>query len=339
MLLLDVGVAPVLSDDAEVTATIPPLADPVRVCANRFGVVPEPLADGSILIAFRGAGAEQTARAAKCALAIAEAMPRCLGVLGTGRALVHTGVPVGDLVDRVASLRANATMLHTGATASRIVVDGVSATLLEERFALAVEGGLQILHGERDAGDPVRTLLGKPSPCVGRERELAQLEAAFEECVDEDAPRAVLLTAPSGLGKSRVRFELLAKIKGRAQIWTGRGDPMSAGAPLDLVTQAIRRAYGLRADDAPEVQAREARHPRRASRHRNRSRVRDGVHRRGRRSSERDAEPSRSRGARRSGAHGRPDSRAPSARSCARRQRRIRWCSCSRICTGATSRR
>jgi tetratricopeptide (TPR) repeat protein len=253
VLLLDVGVAPVLSDDAEVTATIPPLADPVRVCANKFGVVPEPLADGSILVAFRGAGAEQTARAGKCALAIAEAMPRCLGVLGTGRALVHAGVPVGDLIDRVASLRASATMLHTGASASRIVVDGVSATLLEERFVLASEGGLQILRGERDAGDPVRTLLGKPSPCVGRERELGELEAVFDECVDEDAPRAVLLKAPSGFGKSRVRFELLAKIKGRAQIWTGRGDPMSVGAPLDLVTQAVRRAYDIHADDAPEV--------------------------------------------------------------------------------------
>jgi tetratricopeptide (TPR) repeat protein len=265
VLLLDVGVAPVLSDDAEVTATIPPLADPVRVYANKFGVVPEPLADGSILVAFRGAGAEQTARAAKCAIAIAEAMPRCLGVLGTGRALVHAGVPVGDLIDRVASLRASATMLHTGANASRIVVDGVSATLLEERFVLASEGGLQILRGERDAGEPVRTLLGKPSPCVGRERELGELEAVFEECVDEDAPRAVLLKAPSGFGKSRVRFELLAKIKGRAQIWTGRGDPMSVGAPLDLVTQAVRRAYGLRADDAPEtkldkLRARVARH-------------------------------------------------------------------------------
>jgi eukaryotic-like serine/threonine-protein kinase len=96
-------------------------------------------------------------------------------------------------------------------------------------------------------------LLGKPSPCVGRERELGELEAVFDECVDEDAPRAVLLKAPSGFGKSRVRFELLAKIKGRAQIWTGRGDPMSVGAPLDLVTQAIRRAYDIHADDAPEA--------------------------------------------------------------------------------------
>jgi tetratricopeptide (TPR) repeat protein len=266
VLLLDVGVLPERTEDIEATATLPPLADPVRVCAARFGVVAEPLADGSILLAFRGAGAEQTARAAKCALAVAEAMPGSLGVLGTGRALVHTGVPVGDLVDRVASLRSTAAIIHTRAHgASRIVVDGVSATLLEERFALTAEEGVQILEGERDAGEPVRTLLGKPSPCVGRERELGELEAIFDECIDEDAPRAVLLRAPSGFGKSRVRFELIAKIKGRAQIWTGRGDPMSAGAPLDLVTQAIRRAYGMRADDAPETRreklaARVARH-------------------------------------------------------------------------------
>src|SRR5260221_231718 len=84
----------------------------------------------------------------------------------------------------------------------------VSATLREEPFALTSEEGVQILEGERDAGEPVRTLLGKPSPCVGRERELAELAAIFDECIDEDAPRAVLLKAPSGFGKSRVRFEL-----------------------------------------------------------------------------------------------------------------------------------
>jgi len=268
VLLLDIGAPPgAFSDplDADATTTLSSPAEPVRACTAPFGVVPEPLADGSILVAFRGAGSEEAARAAKCALAVARAMPGVLAVVGTGRAIVDVGLPVGDLVDRIASLRARATRTHAREGASTIVVDGVSATLLEERFSIESDDDLHLLRGEREAGAPVRTLLGRPSPCVGRERELGQLLALFDECVEEDAPRAVLLTAPSGLGKSRVRYELVAQIKGRAQVWTGRGDPMSAGAPFDLVTQAIRRAYGIRGDDPVEVRrqklaARVARH-------------------------------------------------------------------------------
>ncbi len=254
VLLLDIGAPPPNPSDVDATATLPPLADPVRTCALAYGVVPEPLADGSFLLAFRGAGAEQAARSAKCALAIAEAMPGAVAVLGTGRALVDSGVPVGDLIDRIASLRASAVAAVARANgASTIVVDGVSATLLEERFLVSGSDGLQLLRGEREAGDPVRTLLGRPSRCVGRERELAELEALFEECAEEEEPRAVLLKATSGLGKSRVRFELVAKLRDRAQLWTGRGDPMSAGAPFDLMMQAIRRACGIRSDEAPEA--------------------------------------------------------------------------------------
>ena len=250
LVLLDIGVAPEVTTDLDATATLSPFAEPVRVHAASFGVVPEPLADGSIILAFRGAGGEQTARAAKCALAVSRAMPECLAVLGTGRALVDAGVPVGDLVDRIAALRSRAARLHDG-----VIVDGVSATLLQERFTIAQHDGLHVLRGEREAGEQVRTLLGKPSPCVGREREISELAALFDECIEEDSPRAALIKAASGLGKSRVRYELVGRIRDRAQVWTGRGDPMSAGAPFDLVTQAIRRAYGIRGDDADDVRA------------------------------------------------------------------------------------
>src|SRR5262249_3219043 len=111
-----------------------------------------------------------------------------------------------------------------------------------------------VLCGEREADEPVRTLLGRPSPCVGRDRELAELGAIFQECVENDAPRAVVVKAAAGLGKSRLRYELVARLRDRAQVWVGRGDPMTAGAPFDLLRQAIRRAYAMRADDPIETQ-------------------------------------------------------------------------------------
>ena len=262
LVLIDAG-EPQPLGDLDATATILPFAEPVRAHAMSFGATPEPLADGSMIVAFRGA--EHAARAAKCALAIAKSMPDCLAVVGTGRALVDAGVPVGDLVDRVAALRTHARAARARAGSSSVIVDGVSATLLEERFEIALDDSLHVLGGERDPGERVRTLLGRPSPCVGRDRELAELVALFDECASEHAPRAAILKSPSGLGKSRVRYELVGKIRERAQVWMGRGDPMSAGAPFDLMTQAIRRAYGIRGDDpldarAQKLAARVARH-------------------------------------------------------------------------------
>ena len=58
-----------------------------------------------------------------------------------------------------------------------------------------------------------RTLLGKATVCVGRDRELALLEGTFEECVDEPVARAVLVTAAAGGGKSRLRHELVERLR------------------------------------------------------------------------------------------------------------------------------
>src|SRR6185503_1867003 len=67
--------------------------------------------------------------------------------------------------------------------------------------------------------------------------ELLTLEATFAECVSEPVARAVVVTGAPGVGKSRLRRELLGKLSAREDaegmaVFTGRGDPMSAGTPL-----------------------------------------------------------------------------------------------------------
>src|SRR6185295_6520253 len=106
---------------------------------------------------------------------------------------------------------------------------------------------------ERDVAVAVRTLLGKPTSCVGRERELALLVSMFEDCVTEPRVHLVLVTAPAGIGKLRVRSELvqrIAKTEQPFELWIGRGDPMSAGAPFGMLAQTLRRAAGI-VDDEP----------------------------------------------------------------------------------------
>src|SRR5206468_2389338 len=104
------------------------------------------------------------------------------------------------------------------------------------------------LAGERETVEVARTLLGRPTPCVGRDGELARLLTIYDECVSDPAARAVLLSAPAGVGKSRVRQELMARLREREappELWFGRGDPMSAGSPFGMLAQVVRRAAGL----------------------------------------------------------------------------------------------
>src|SRR5215510_8580326 len=72
--------------------------------------------------------------------------------------------------------------------------------------------------------------------------------AVYEESVGEPVPRVVLVTGEAGVGKSRLRYELVRRVEQAnppAQVWMGRGDPMRAGSPFGLLGEAIRRAAGL----------------------------------------------------------------------------------------------
>ncbi|HYO73971.1 MAG TPA: AAA family ATPase [Archangium sp.] len=145
----------------------------------------------------------------------------------------------------------------------------VTAGLLGPGFQLsrAPSGGF-LLHGEHLGSDESRPLLGKPTPCVGREHELAVLEIAFAACVEEPSAQAVLVTAPAGTGKSRLRHEFLRRLERREPaplVLLGRGDPMSAGSADGLLGQALRRLCGLSGGEP--LEERRARLSQRVSQH------------------------------------------------------------------------
>jgi hypothetical protein len=106
-----------------------------------------------------------------------------------------------------------------------------------------------LLLGER-AAEGERTLLGRPTPFVGRERELATLEAIFDEARSEHVAQAVVITAPAGVGKSRLGLEIVRKLRARAdgdaafELWLARGDATRSGSPFGLLAPVIRRLAG-----------------------------------------------------------------------------------------------
>jgi hypothetical protein len=204
----------------------------LRRAAQAHGGELERLADGSAVVTIvgsTGVATDQAAQAARCALALRACCRDRSIALSTGRAQVTGRLPVGDAIDRAARL-----LLSLGPEARGeplLVVDEVTAGLLDARFEV-MEGpvGL-VLRGEHELAPGTRTLLGKATACVGRDWELGTLEGIFQECVEDSVARAVLVTAPAGMGKTRLGHELVRRLQSRGQdmaLWTGRIDSLSA---------------------------------------------------------------------------------------------------------------
>jgi hypothetical protein len=236
-----------LSVTVEVDADPAPTRDDLRRAAEAHGGCFELLHDGSVVVTIAGTGVatDLAAQAARCALALRALVPEGTVALATGRAELLGSMPLGDAIDRAARMLAR--------PAGGVGVDDVTAGLLDGRFVVKErDTGLE-LAGAREASEGARTLLGRPTTCVGRERELSLLEALWTECVEEPRAQAVLVTAPAGLGKSRLAYELTRRIEGRgarASIWTGRVDSLRAGSAFGLLGQALRYALGIH-DGAP----------------------------------------------------------------------------------------
>jgi eukaryotic-like serine/threonine-protein kinase len=223
----------------------------VRVLAvtSRYGAHVEQLAARHVVVVLRGEGAasDLAANAARCALAIRERIEDEPIVLATGAAMVAGRLPVGEIIDTAARLLAQpgAADEH-GAVPVRL--DQLTAGLLDPRFEVAQTGAVIELWGERASQVAARTLMGRPAPFAGRDRELLMLEAVLAEVEVESVARVVLITGDAGVGKSRLRHELVSRLAQRGQlgrVWIGRGDPMSAGSPFGIVAQALRSALGL----------------------------------------------------------------------------------------------
>jgi tetratricopeptide (TPR) repeat protein/tRNA A-37 threonylcarbamoyl transferase component Bud32 len=220
----------------------------------RFGARIERLADGSLVATLVGGGdaTDHAAHAARFALALREILPAAPIVLATGRGVVTGRFPVGEVLDRASKLLVE-TGPPTGPRTGPVRLDDVTAGLLDLRFEVVEDSGWAELRGTRESRDAPRSVMGRPTSCVGRDRDLRTLEATFDECLEESVARAVLVTAAAGMGKTRLRREFVRRIRRRdteIEVLLGRGDPMSAGAPFAMIAQTVAGAAGI-ADGEP----------------------------------------------------------------------------------------
>lgn len=224
-----------------------------RVTGGTFGARMDRRADGTIVAAISGRGGarDQAALAARCALALRDAVGSCRMALATGRAAEGAAGLAGDAVNRAAALlaedRPRLAFTAREVESAGIATDAVTATLVDPHFDVVSSRsrGLLLL-GPRDATslDMPRTLLGRPTPFVGRSAELLLLRGVLQGFLHDRSARAALLVAPSGGGKSRLASELLraADLGDEVAVWVGRGDPVTAGSPFGMLSRVVRAA-------------------------------------------------------------------------------------------------
>ncbi|MDC3955765.1 protein kinase [Polyangium jinanense] len=214
---------------------------------ERYGGRLDALSDGTLVVSLlsTGAATDQAARAARSALELRAALPEAPMALVAGAEVSSEGLPMGAVIERGVRLLGKKA---TAGKAPPIRLDDVMAGLLDVRFDVDGDEGGLYLRGERDVAEAARTLLGRPTHCVGRESEMAILMALVDECFEEPLSRAAVILAAPGMGKSRLRHELLRKVREKRDsvgIWVGQGDPMSQNSPFALVGQMLRGQAGL----------------------------------------------------------------------------------------------
>jgi eukaryotic-like serine/threonine-protein kinase len=145
--------------------------------------------------------------------------------------------PVGEVVDRASSLARDA-------EAGVVLADATTSELGRGRYEFRTrDDGSSVVgepvHGRRSAGG---------APFVGRDPELAQVLSAFERSRLDTTPVLVSIAGPPGIGKSRLRREVMARISAQAEaphIVLQRSEAYAQGHALGAAADVLRGIISL----------------------------------------------------------------------------------------------
>ncbi|HEX7841166.1 MAG TPA: serine/threonine-protein kinase, partial [Kofleriaceae bacterium] len=167
--------------------------DLLRQAVAPFGGRLEQLADGSTVVmldADHQVATDQAAQAARSALAMSALAPHRPLAIARGRTESGSRLPEDDVIDRASRLLAD--IVRQPDDLPPIALDEVSAGLLDARFELIEHESQLRLRGERAVMQGARTLLGRPTSCVGRDWELDVLGGILAKCIEEPTARVAV---------------------------------------------------------------------------------------------------------------------------------------------------
>jgi serine/threonine protein kinase/tetratricopeptide (TPR) repeat protein len=165
--------------------------------------------------------------------------------LASGRAWLNLlnddrGVhPVGEVVDRASALARDA-------EPGSVLADVTTSELGRGRYEFRARD-----DGSSIVGEPMRGARGERvggAPFVGRDAELQQVLSAFERARSDRSPVLVTITGPPGMGKSRLRREVMARIAVQAeapQVILQRSEAYGQGQSLGAAADVLRAIVGV----------------------------------------------------------------------------------------------
>jgi class 3 adenylate cyclase/tetratricopeptide (TPR) repeat protein len=220
---------------------------------------------------------DDTERAVRASLAIAEAVPK-VGVLGKAPLGVRVGIAtgivvVGDLIGEGAAQEEAvvgetpnlAARLQALADAGGVVVSEGTKRLLGALFDLIDLGAHELkgfpkpvrawrVVGESKIEGRFEALHGlQLSPLVGREQELALLLDRWRRAKAGEG-QVVLLSGEPGIGKSRIVWALRERASGEIRVSLRyHGSPYHTNTTLFPIIDQLERASGFARGDTPEA--------------------------------------------------------------------------------------
>lgn len=176
------------------------------------------------------------------------------GEVVAGDPAAGSSFAIGDAVNVAARLEqaAEPGEILVGEATYRLVRDAVEVDDPEELRLRGKAGpsGARRLRGVRPGvAGRVRRL---DRPLVGRGRELALLEDAYERAARERACLLVTVLGPAGIGKSRLVGELASLLPAGARFAQGRCLPYGEGITYWPVAEVVRELAGIADDDSIE---------------------------------------------------------------------------------------
>jgi class 3 adenylate cyclase/tetratricopeptide (TPR) repeat protein len=246
----------------------------MRIVIERHGGTVEKFIGDAVMAVFGvpRVREDDALRAVRAAAEMGEALDELNAELETThgvRILVRTGVNTGGVMvaDQAQGTLASgdavnvAARLEQAAGPGEILIGDAThhlvcdAVMAEPREPLSVKGKSEplltyrVLKVDPEASGFARRL---DAPMVGRARELALLESAFERTVSDHACQLFTVLGVGGVGKSRLVEAFVDALGERATVLRGRCPPYGDGITFLPVVEAIRQATGLSGVEDPD---------------------------------------------------------------------------------------